>query len=118
MTSKKNRLGNGFSSLLEANSVPLTLQKIVGDSQKSTTVRNLFTLSPTASLDTLAEDLGALPLDNSMDLFIEQYGAPLYDSLDALLEASISNTSLTQSFTTQYTEKKNLFEGLEDLLGG
>lgn len=119
MTSKKQRLGNNLSSLLEASPLPLSLEKLVGKSSSKSKLSSTSSLilSPDLSLERLAEDLGAPQLETSIDLFIDKYGSSPYASLDELLDASIQKSQLEHTYMdTSKKESDNLFEGLGDLL--
>lgn len=119
MTSKKKCLGNNLSSLLEMPTIPISLEKLVGktESVKEPSVVSPFTLSSNTSLDTLAHDLGALKLEESMDSFINKYGSSHYESLDELLAASIQNSQFVNNYMAPpQKDSTNLFEGLGDLL--
>ena len=117
MTSKKKRLGNNLSSLLEMDNLSLSLEKLVGSPLAIPNSQSKpLELTAEISLDSIAKDLGVTSPEDSMEDFINKYSSPTYDSLDALLLSSTSAANLTSSYTpSKSTDKKNLFEGLDDL---
>lgn len=117
MTAKKKPLGNNLSSLLEMDTLSLSLDKLVGSSSSTSTSQpKVLSLPTEIPLDVIAEDLGVTSPEDSIENFINQYSTPCYSSLDDLLTSSTSTSTLSSYCSpSKKVDKKHLFEGLDDL---
>lgn len=99
MTQRKKQfgLGTSFKDLCETHELSLS---------------HLEALIDTLSLDELHPVVDEL--SDSIDGFISKYQSASFDSIDALLQASIATQ--TPLYQPKPTSSKHLFEGLEDLL--
>lgn len=114
-TKKRSGLGVSFDALKSLQAVSLTLDKLIGESDLLTASKEAsssITFSDT-SLEEIAQELFSPSLVDAMDDFISQYSSPSFDSLDALLEASVGLNSTYAP--KQQQASQNLFEGLDSL---